>query len=145
VKRSEALAPLSRDHHHALVIASAMTRAGSGTADSSARLFADFILEHEARHFELEEVLLLPELPDDGEPAELAERVREDHEHLRAAARRFREPSTSPELDAVHAVGARLRAHVQLEERQLFPYLEQHLTPDRLDRIGAELGAREAT
>ena len=55
MRRSAALAPLSRDHHHALVVAMALTRATEATSRSSAQLFADFILEHEARHFALEE------------------------------------------------------------------------------------------
>ena len=32
-----------------------------------------------------------------------------------------------------------LRAHVQMEERELFPYLERTLEPAELDRIGAML------
>lgn len=142
MKRSAALAPLSRDHHHALVIASALTRAGDATARSSAMLFADFIAEHESRHFALEESLLLPALPAGERGRELAERVRDDHRYLCEAARQLREEQLQPDAELARRIGARLRAHVQLEERELFPYIETSLDSASLERIGAELEAR---
>ncbi|MHB1835915.1 MAG: hemerythrin domain-containing protein [Solirubrobacteraceae bacterium] len=139
MKRSAALAPLSRDHHHALVIASAMTRSGDATARSTAMLFADFIDEHEARHFALEEALLLPALGPGERGRALAGRVLADHRYLRDAAQRLALEHLQPSVDVLREIGARLRAHVQLEERELFPYLEQSLDPVELDRIGAQL------
>lgn len=119
-----------------------MTRAGKATAGSSALLFADFILDHEARHFDLEEALLLPALPADDRSRQLRERVEADHAHLRDAAGRLRGGEAPASVELVQSLGARLRAHVQLEERELFPYLEQTLEPSELKRIGAELEAR---
>jgi hemerythrin-like domain-containing protein len=139
MKRSTAFAPLSRDHHHALVIASALTRAGEATARSSAMLFADYISEHEARHFALEEALLLPALPPGERARALADRVLADHQYLRDAARQLKLRRLRPSVEVVHSIGTRLRAHVQLEERELFPYLERSLDPDTLDRIGSQL------
>lgn len=139
MKRSAAFAPLSRDHHHALVIASALTRAGEATARSSAMLFADYISEHEARHFALEEALLLPALPPGERTATLADRVLADHHYLRDAARQLKLGRLEPGVEVVHSIGARLRAHVKLEERELFSYLERSLDRDTLDRIGSQL------
>lgn len=139
MKRSQALAPLSRDHHHALVIASAMTRAGEATAASTAMLFADFIEDHERRHFAIEESLLLPALPAGERGRRLAERVRADHRYLTEAAQRCRRPQAPATVELTHSLGARLRAHVQLEERELFPYLEQSLDAHALEQIGSRL------
>jgi len=144
VKRSAALAPLSRDHHHALVIASALTRADEGTARSSAKLFADFIGSHEIRHFALEEALLLPALPPGERGRRLAERVRADHQELREAAGKLADDRLEPTVELARAIGARLRAHVQMEERELFPYLESSLDGGALERIGAQIEAAEA-
>lgn len=141
VRRSAALAPLSRDHHDALVIAMTLTRAGDTTARSSAMLFSDFIREHETRHFALEESLLLPALPPGERGRLLAERVLADHRYLREAAEQLRLARTDPSAEQLHSLGARLRAHVQLEERELFPYLEQSLDATTLERIGTELEA----
>jgi len=141
MKRSAALAPLSRDHHHALVIASALARADDATARSSAMLFADFIREHEARHFALEESLLLPALPDAERARQLAERVLADHRYLQDAARQLRLGHPQPSVEVLRSIGARLRTHVQLEERELFPYLEKSLDPTSLEQLGARLEA----
>lgn len=144
MKRSAALTPLSEDHHHALVIASVLNRASAATARSSATLFADFIAEHETLHFGLEESLLLPALPVAARGRKLADRVREDHRYLRAAAREIGTPGEQPSVSALAQIGARLRAHVQLEERELFPYLEDSLAPALLEQIGAQLRDRLA-
>lgn len=140
MKRSAALSPLSEDHHHALVIASVLSRARAGTARSSAMLFSDFIIEHEAQHFALEESILLPALPATEREQKLAAQVRVDHSYLRDTAREF-SIRTEPSVASLARVGARLRAHVQLEERRLFPCLEDSLDPAVLERIGAELRA----
>jgi hemerythrin-like domain-containing protein len=141
VRRSPALAALSRDHHDALVVAMALARAGQATVHSSAMLFADFICEHEARHFALEEALLLPTLPPGERGRLLSERVLADHRHLREAAEQLAAGQVQPSAELVHSLGARLRAHVQLEERELFPYIEEALAPAALDAIGAKIEA----
>lgn len=139
MRRSAALTPLSRDHHDALVIAMALTRAGDATARSSAMLFADFIGEHEARHFALEESLLLPALPAGDRGRLLCERVLADHRYLQGTAEQLRLARVEPSAELVHLLGARLRAHVQLEERELFPYLEEALDSAALEQIGAQI------
>lgn len=139
MRRSAALAPLSRDHHDALVIAMTLARASDTTAQSSAMLFADFIEEHEARHFALEESLLLPALPPGQQGELLAERVLADHRYLRDAAQEIRLAHARPGVGHLRSLGARLRAHVQLEERELFPYLEESLDSTTLEQIGAQL------
>jgi len=141
MKRSPALAPLSRDHHDALVVAMALTRATAATAHGAALLFAEFIRESEARHFALEEALLLPSLPAGERGRRLAERVLADHRHLLEAAEALRLGERQPTVEFVRELGSRLRAHVQLEERELFPFLERTLSVDQLARIGAQLKA----
>lgn len=120
----------------------ALTRADRATGPSSAQLFAEFILAHEARHFALEESLLLPALSPGERERALHDRVLADHRYLCAAARSLRDAPDQPDVAGLHALGARLRAHVQLEERELFPYLEQSLDASSLERIGAEIAAR---
>lgn len=143
MKRSSALAPLSRDHHDALVIAMALTRARDVTARASAMLFADFITGHETRHFALEESLLLPALPPGARARQLADHVLADHRYLRGAAAKLSLPRSELHATQLHSIGARLRAHVQFEERELFPYLEEALDSAVLARIGAELEAAQ--
>lgn len=141
VRRSTALASLSQDHHYALLIASVLTRVTAVTARSSAMLFADFIQEHEASHFALEESVLLPVLPAGERAIDLGARVRADHRYLCEVARELGSGDVQPERELLISVGARLRRHVQLEERELFPYIEASLDAAALQDLGARLEA----
>ena len=60
MKRHPALAPLSRDHHHALVIARRLRRAGPEQAADAAAAFLEHWEAEERLHFRLEEEVLLP-------------------------------------------------------------------------------------
>jgi ketosteroid isomerase-like protein/hemerythrin-like domain-containing protein len=139
MRRSEALAPLSRDHHVALVVAAALQRAGQDDLEAAVARFVEFLTGHELSHFAVEEAVLLPAVPDDDTGQALAARVLEDHAFLRDALKRLRHSPVAADLDLVHAVGVRLREHVRMEERELFPYLERLLDPATLDDIGSRL------
>jgi hemerythrin-like domain-containing protein len=141
MRRSEALAPLSRDHHHALVIAAALERADRDRAREAAARFVDFLAAHELAHFALEESLLLPAVRDEETGRTLVERVVKDHAYLRGACERIRCSQVAPDVSFLHTVGARLREHVRVEERELFPLLEESLEPATLEEIGTRLRA----
>jgi hemerythrin-like domain-containing protein len=138
MKRSDALAPLSRDHHVALVVARTLTRADERNAAEAAQRFASFLERHELAHFRVEELLLLPALPDGGP---LAQRVLADHDYLRDACAQIQGGAAEPGVEWLHEIGSRLRAHVQMEERELFPYLEETLPERDLDRLGSRIEA----
>lgn len=124
MKRSEALAILSRDHHRALVIAQALIRADGDTLAAAHARFCDFWAADGRRHFWLEEDLLLPAYALHGDPRHpLVLQVLGDHVAIRAQARRLASAST-PGLELLHELGTALAAHVRLEERELFPIIE---------------------
>ena len=56
MKRSDELAPLSRDHHQALFVAMKLKRAEADGAEA----FLGFIAAHGGDHFRIEEEILLP-------------------------------------------------------------------------------------
>ena len=60
MKRHPALASLSRDHHHALVIAQRLRRADEHDGPEAARAFLAHWEREERLHFRLEEEVLLP-------------------------------------------------------------------------------------
>jgi hypothetical protein len=68
MKRHPALAPLSRDHHHALVIAQHLRRATTQTAPDIAAAFLAHWNAEQKLHFRLEEELLLPAYAAHGQP-----------------------------------------------------------------------------
>jgi hemerythrin-like domain-containing protein len=133
MKRSAALAPLSRDHQHSLDAALRMRRADEASVAEALAYFRDFFETEGRRHFEIEEELILPALPsDDPEWAPGVERVREDHAAIRAAA----DTLHSDDVDAIVALGERLNDHVRFEERVLFEILERRLSAHALDELG---------
>ena len=140
MKRSSALAPLSRDHHHALVVAQRLSRATEEDAAPATEAFVAFLSGHELAHFALEESVLLPLVAGDGPGEQMAARIRADHAALREDLERLRNTGgTGAKSTDLHTVGERLRSHVQLEEREFFPYLEQMLDESALADLAQKL------
>jgi len=139
VKRSEALAILSRDHHRALFVAQKLRRATADNAAAERRRFLDFWTSEGDRHFELEEEQLLPAYSAYGDAHNpLVGRVLRDHVAIRVrAAALADEPSAAPET--LHELGAALSEHVRLEERQLFAVIEEAMPADELLALARRL------
>lgn len=124
MKRSEALAILSRDHHHALVVAQKLKRADAETAEAARAQFLGYWADEGRRHFQLEEELLLPAFASHGDARHpLVLRVLSDHVTIRSRATQLA-ATPEPTVTALHELGSELSAHVRLEERELFPVIE---------------------
>jgi hemerythrin-like domain-containing protein len=140
VQRSEALAPLSRDHHQALETALRLRRADDDSLDAALARLSSFWASVGRRHFEIEEELLLPALSDERW-ATMAERVRSEHADIRSRAAALEREAT---VEAARELGERLNAHVRFEERELFAHLEASLDPTELERLGHAVEEAEA-
>jgi hemerythrin-like domain-containing protein len=140
VKRSEALASLSRDHHQALVVAQQLRRATAADAARARTRFLDFWRRDGHRHFQLEEEILLPGYAAHGDPYDpVVLRVLGDHVAIRQRANQLATGPDEPDPDTLHGLGERLAAHVRLEERELFPAIEQAMPPDELTALAQAL------
>lgn len=140
MKRSPQLAPLSRDHQHALAAALRLRRADPETAQAAVAYFLDFFEREGRRHFAVEERHLLAALPaDDPDWAPAVARVRADHAAIRAEAAALAAGRSVDSVAAVTALGDRLKDHVRFEEEVMFTLLEQRLTPQELERLGEAL------
>jgi hypothetical protein len=87
MKRSEALAPLSRQHHQGLFIALTLKRADPESAVEARRAFMEFWESDGREHFRIEEEVLLPAYARHGahdHPAVV--KVLTDHVDLRRRA-----------------------------------------------------------
>lgn len=132
MKRSEALAILSRDHHQALVVAQKLNRSDDATAAAARTRFLEYWETEGRRHFQLEEELLLPAFATHADARHpLVLQVLGDHVAIRSKAAQVA-ASTEPDSEALHALGAELAAHVRLEERELFPVIEDAMPADEL-------------
>jgi len=139
VKRSAALAALSRDHHQALVVAQQLRRVDAGGRAQARMRFLSFWTEHGERHFRLEEEILLPGYARYGDARHpLVQRVLVDHVAIRVRAGGL---AADPDVDveALRELGERLAAHVRLEERELFPMIEEVMPPDELRALAEAL------
>lgn len=140
MKRSDALAPLSRQHHQGLFAAMKLKRADAAGAAEARAAFVDF-WEREGRdHFRVEEEVLLPAYARYGEhdhPAVV--RVLVDHVDLRRRGEDVA-AAADPDPAALNELGERLEGHIRHEERVLFPLIEEALPPDELARLAHETG-----
>lgn len=137
MKRSPQLSRLSHDHYEGLRVAARLKKgiAGSEDAGELGALAAQFWDAHLAAHFHLEEVALLPVLEEIA-ASDLARRLQSEHRQIEAQAGTLR---TAPTDEAVRAFADALGAHIRFEERELFPYVEQHVVPATLDRVAQML------
>jgi hypothetical protein len=144
MKRSAALAPLSRDHHHALDAALRLRRATPADTGAAVEHFLAFWNVDGARHFGIEERHLLGALgPEDREWRSAVDRVERDHADIRAMAAAIAAGPREEQTELAHRLGGRLRDHVRFEERQLFRLLEARLPDDELRRLGERVAAAE--
>ena len=121
MRRHAALVSLSRDHHHALVIARRLRRATREDTVGAAPAFLAQWAQEEQSHFRVEEDILLPAYAAHGEVTHPAVvRVLLDHVLIRRDA-------------------LRLAARVEHEARELFPLIEQALPEEALAALGERL------
>lgn len=123
MKRHPALQALSREHHGALILALACTRAASSGNDEKIHAACERVT-HQFKtdlepHFRQEETALLPLLQDAGQD-ELVRRTLDDHARLRAMANLLRNLDTT----CLGEFGKALSSHVRFEEQELFPATE---------------------
>jgi Hemerythrin HHE cation binding domain len=136
MRRHPALEALSRDHHHALVVAQRLRRATADTAEDAREGFLKFWAAEGSTHFREEEEVLLPVCAEFIDPEHhLIAKVLTDHVWIRRLARRVR---LSPDPELLAELGERLEQHVRLEERELFVLIEQAVPEEALVEL-AEL------
>jgi hemerythrin-like domain-containing protein len=150
MKRHSALIPLSRDHHDGLVQAVRLRRAAAD-GDASARLaaareFVEFFGNEERVHLRDEEEELFPLFLRHvrSQPAPLRD-ARIQHVRLEGFARTLEIAVAAGSVDrgTLDAAGELLEAHIRLEERQLFPLIEELVPDDELRRLW--LASRDVT
>ncbi len=140
LKRHASLVPLSHDHHHGLVAARRLVGGRSAYDDVvSPSESVGVLWDRELReHFRQEEEYLFG-LPLPAPVILLIERAVSEHRTMRTIAATATEGAVDPV-----AFGHILEGHIRVEERELFPALQECLSPEELDRVGGRiLGARE--
>ena len=143
MKRDPGLAQLSRDHHEALVMAQLLRRAVPETAGLARDAFLAFWDESGRVHFRLEEEVLFPAYSGHGDPEHpLIRRALADHTDIRRRVNDLAKDPRAP-VAALRAIGACLADHVRMEERELFPLVEEAMPDDALAELADTLRRAE--
>ncbi|MBN8570740.1 MAG: hemerythrin domain-containing protein [Ignavibacteria bacterium] len=129
IKRNEALQPLSRDHHHTLLLCWKI-RAGfeKGIPVERIKAYADWFYENYIiKHFKMEEEYLYPIL---GIENKLIQQAIEEHKLL---ARLFTDNSKIEE--SLRQIPEELKKHIRFEERTLFNEIQISASPEQLEKV----------
>src|SRR5215217_7182586 len=150
MKRHPSLRQFSDDHHQGLVNARRLRRAASGEGASSADSAHDFLefwRSDTSLHFRKEEEVLLPVLAryagDLGERPVL--QMLAQHARIRGLAMQLSDELEQDKVreDTLRNLGEQLEAHIRLEERRVFPFIEETLPEHALQEVASRLQVYE--
>ncbi len=135
MKRHESLAPLSREHHGALILAQLIKRnapvyKGLPTTILDKTAYAVHFFKTELKkHFKKEEAMLKKVKAADPAISKLADEIVAEHKLLAGLFLSLKD-AYDPEA-ILNEIGNELDAHIRKEERVLFPLL-QKVCPEEL-------------
>jgi hemerythrin-like domain-containing protein len=152
MKRAAELRDLSDHHHHGLIQARRLRRAATGEEanplQESAETFLTFWQEGTAAHFREEEEVLLPVVARYGSDLLSREPVVEmliQHARIRSLVMELsdevRDDTVSPET--LRSIGNLLEAHIRLEEREVFPMVEETLPEKALKEVASRRAVKK--
>ena len=147
MKRHPDLREFSDDHHGGLVNARRLRRAAAGgdgcAAKEAALAFLELWREETGPHFRKEEEVLLPVLARHGKDVENEHVVSmlAQHARIRGLVMALSDGVARDDVRAetLRGLGELLEEHIRLEERVVFPWIEQTLPEDALQEIASRL------
>jgi iron-sulfur cluster repair protein YtfE (RIC family) len=139
MKRHESLAPLSREHHGALILAQLIKRNAPAykglptTIVDKAAYAIQFYEDDLKKHFKKEEEMLKKVSPIHTSIAKVADEIVSEHQLLKEL---FLSIKDATDQEAVlNELGNELDAHIRKEERVLFPLIQHHCSEELLQKI----------
>ena len=152
MKRAAELRQLSEDHHHGLVQARRLRSAASeetGNLLEAARAFLKFWRQETSTHFRKEEEVLLPVLARHEVDLLGREPVVEmlaQHARIRGLAMQLADEAEAGDVrpETLRNTGELLETHIRLEERQVFPMIEESLSVEVLKEVASRFAVAEA-
>ncbi|AVR46816.1 cation-binding protein [Christiangramia fulva] len=126
IKRDPNLQPLSRDHHHTLLLCWKIRKGFSKNIEvGRIKAYTDWFFEnHVLPHFKIEEKYLFPVL---GEEDAMVKKALAEHRRLK---RLFREEKDVEK--SLNLIEEELDQHVRFEERELFGRIQAAATAEQL-------------
>ncbi len=135
IKRSKELAPLSREHHDGLLFAWKIKQglANETPLNTLINYTRWFWSNHIKPHFRDEEKVLVKFLPADNP---LVMQMIKEHAQIRDLIISL---DKEPNVNALQLLAEFINNHIRFEERELFNYAEEVLTPEQLIDIYKDL------
>lgn len=130
MKRHETLAPLSRDHHEALILAQLLKKGAPAyknlpTGPNEKAAYAvNFYINHLEKHFLQEETMLQKVKTYNRDIEKLTEEIINEHQYLKTIFLSL-DKTENPAV-TLDILGTALENHIRKEERILFPLIQQH-------------------
>jgi iron-sulfur cluster repair protein YtfE (RIC family) len=151
VKHAAELRSLSEDHHHGLVNARRLRQVAAerkGAWEEAAGTFLEFWQKDTSIHFRQEEEVLLPVLARyGGEPdQESVVLMLAQHARIRGLIMDLSDEVIGKGVrpETLQSIGEALEEHIRLEERAVFPLVEEVLPQEGLKELAARLEVQEA-
>ena len=144
--RHPSLIALSHDHHLGLALALRCRKQALGQIKplgikglrERAEEVRNFVLKNLERHFLAEEKILFPFIRSSvPQSHSLIDDLLEGHEHIRKWAHPLGGDADLAKM--LFDFGDLLETHIRREERELFPYFENHVTAAEAERVKSEI------
>jgi iron-sulfur cluster repair protein YtfE (RIC family) len=151
MKRAPELRKFSEDHHHGLAHARRLRKAADGDqAHPAADIARDFLGYWQAEtstHFREEEEVLLPVLQRHGGDVSQGSVIEmlAQHAEIRGLIMGLSDEVTSrtAQPETLKRIGEQLEEHIRLEERVVFPMIENILPEEGLKEVASRLETRQ--
>lgn len=135
MRRHDSLIPLTHDHHHVLALARRMSAAAGENGDvrnDLGREFLDFFAAETLEHFRVEEEAVFPLGVNDPEVDPILTRAMMDHLRVHRLVAETRAAVEDGEVPGplLATIAETLQEHVRLEEKTLFPLIEERLSDE---------------
>lgn len=129
IKRHKDIQPLSRDHHHTLLLCWKIRKGfAKGVELERIKAYSDwFFTNHVQPHFRIEEEYMFPVL---GEKHEMVKRALAEHRRLE---RLFKEENNIER--SLSRIEEEMEKHVRYEERELFNVIQEKASQKQLQLI----------
>ncbi len=129
MKRHEALQPLSREHHHGLLLCwKIRTGLSKNVSPERIKKYVEwFYSEHIEAHFEVEEQHIFPLL---GMNHQMIKKAMAEHRRLKRLFTGEEEVEKS-----LSRIEDELERHIRYEERELFPKIQETASEEQLEMV----------
>src|SRR5262245_32396849 len=144
-RRHESLIPLSREHHHGLLVCLRIHRglekhsADSHWLNERAEKVIRFFESDLRSHFTVEEQIVFPAMAEFEQAGAVLKQLIEEHGHIARLVQDLGRAEGIELSPLLREFAGLLEAHIRKEERVLFPCYERNIAPQEASRVKTQV------